>query len=147
MGDWGGRVDLEDHVTGRGDETIVQLLLIAADWQTRALLMAELQEAGYTVTALPGIRLALPALALGQLRPSLVVLDVTGDPAADAPSVERVLDQLDPIPVVLLAGAFTARHFEPLKGRAAAWLTRPFRVGDVVCAIQAILPPPEPAPC
>jgi 2-methylisocitrate lyase-like PEP mutase family enzyme len=58
-----------------------ELLLIAADGHTRALLLAELQEAGYNVVALPSLEVALAALATGRVNPALVRAGHPGRPA------------------------------------------------------------------
>ncbi len=117
-----------------------EVLLIAAQWHTRALLLAELREAGYEVVALPGLRLALPALAAGRVRPVLVVLDTADDPEAHPQRVQQLLRLLEDVPVVLLVGAYGASAFAPLQGRVAAWLTRPLRVASVVAAVQRLCP-------
>ena len=123
-----------------------ELLLIAAQWQARTLLLAELQEAGYEVTALPGLRVALPALVAGRVRPALVVLDVADDPEAHPQRVQQMLRLLEGVPVVLLVGVYQATAFSPLQGKVAAWLTRPLRVGSIVAAIRRLCPPETLAP-
>ena len=55
------------------------VLLIAADWQSRARTLAELQEDGYGVTALPGLRHALATLARRAAWPALIIPDVNVD--------------------------------------------------------------------
>jgi hypothetical protein len=52
------------------------VLLIAADWQSRALALAELQEEGCGVTARPGLRHALATLARRAAWPALIIPDV-----------------------------------------------------------------------
>jgi CheY-like chemotaxis protein len=116
-----------------------ELLLIVADGRTRALLLAELQEAGYNVVALPSLEVALTALATGRVRPTLVVLDTQGDPRANPRSVRQLLNFLEEdIPLVLVVGAYDAPGLAPLRARAAAWLSRPLRIGDIVAAIQRV---------
>lgn len=116
------------------------LLLVAADGHARALLLAELQEAGYNVVALPSLEVALAALATGRVDPALVVLDTQGDPRADARGIGQLLNFLEEdVPLVLVVGAYDARALAPLRPRVAAWLSRPLRVGDVVAAVRGIL--------
>ncbi len=116
-----------------------ELLLVAADGRTRALLLAELQEAGYNVVALPSLEVALGALATGRVDPALVVLDVQGDPRADRRGIGQLLNFLEEdVPLVLVVGAYDARALAPLRARIAAWLSRPLRVGDVVAAVRRI---------
>lgn len=117
-----------------------ELLLVAADGRTRALLLAELQEAGYDVVALPSLEVALAALATGRVDPALVVLDVQGDPRADRRGIGQLLNFLEEdIPLVLVVGAYDVQALAPLRPRAAVWLSRPLRVGDVVAAVRRIL--------
>ena len=117
-----------------------ELLLVAADGRTRALLLAELQEAGYNVVALPSLEVALAALATGRVDPALVVLDVQGDPRADRRGIGQLLNFLEEdIPLVLVVGAYDVQALAPLRPRAAVWLSRPLRVGDVVAAVRRIL--------
>ncbi len=117
-----------------------ELLLVAADGRTRALLLAELQEAGYNVVALPSLEVALAALATGRVQPTLVLLDVQGDPRADPRGVAQLLNLLgEDVPLVLVVGAYDARALAPLRARVAAWLPRPLRVKDVIAAVRQIL--------
>ncbi len=116
-----------------------EILLVAADGRTRALLLAELQEAGYNVVALPSLEVALGALATGRVDPALVVLDVQGDPRADRRGIGQLLNFLEEdVPLVLVVGAYDAGALAPLRARVAAWLSRPLRVGDVVAAVRRI---------
>lgn len=118
-----------------------KVLLVAAEWRTRALLLAELEEEGYDVVALPGIRWALAALAGERLTPALVVLDVTGDPEARPGRVRHLLRMVGNAPVVLLVGAYDAPTFIPLRDQVAAWLVRPLRLARVVEAVRRLYPP------
>lgn len=115
------------------------ILLISADRRSRALLLAELQEAGYDVVALPSLEVALAALAGGRLSPALVVLDVQGDPDANPRRIGQLLNFLEEdVPSVLIVGAYDAQALSSLRERVALWLSRPLRVGDVLTAIRRI---------
>lgn len=117
-----------------------EILLISGDWRTRAFLLAELQEAGYEVVALPSVDVALSALASGRLTPSLVLLDT--QPAVTRTQAEQVLYLLEEdVPVVLLVGAYEVRTFAPLREKVAAFLTRPLRVEEVVGRVRRLYPP------
>lgn len=116
--------------------TLCDVLLIAADWQSRALLLAELQEAGYSVTAAPGLRHAYRALMGRRVRPEVIVLDVSGDEEATPGYVEQLLELAPGSPMILLAGALDLAAWQPLRDRVAGFLRRPLRVGDVVEAVQ-----------
>lgn len=116
-----------------------EILLIAADGRTRAFLLAELQEVGYDVVALPSLEVALAALATGQVTPTLVLLDVQGDPHADLPGVSRLLNFLEEdVPLVLVVGAYDARALAPLRARVAAWLPRPLRIEEIVVTVRQL---------
>lgn len=121
-------------------ETGCELLLISAERRTRALLLAQLNEAGYEVVALPGLEMALAALAAGRVRPALVVLDVASDPQAHPQRVKQMLRLLGSVPVVLLVGAYEAASFASLREHVAGWLTRPLRIASVVAAVQRLYP-------
>jgi DNA-binding NtrC family response regulator len=117
-----------------------ELLLIAADGHTRALLLAELQEAGYNVVALPSLEVALAALATGRVNPALVLLDTQGDPRADPRGIGQLLNFLeDDIPLVLVVGAYDAHALAPLRSRVAAWLPRPLRIADILTTVRRLL--------
>ncbi len=122
-----------------------EILLISGDWRTRAFLLAELQEAGYNVTALPSVEVALSALASGRLTPDLVLLDTR--PAVTRAQAEQVLYLLEEgVPLVLIVGAYEARTFAPLQEKAAAFLSRPLRVEEVVSQVRRLAPPPNESP-
>jgi DNA-binding NtrC family response regulator len=117
-----------------------ELLLIAADGHTRALLLAELQEAGYNVVALPSLEVALAALATGRVNPALVLLDTQGDPRADPRGIGQLLNFLEEdIPLVLVVGAYDAYALAPLRARVAAWLPRPLRIADILTTVRRLL--------
>ena len=121
-----------------GGEQQQAVLLIEAEWRARTLILAEL-EGSYEVVALPGLRFALPALTSGVVRPALVILDVTQEPDAQLQQVEQLLRLLE-APLLLLVGVYSAGTFAALRGRVAAWLTRPLRVEEVVARVRRLLP-------
>jgi DNA-binding NtrC family response regulator len=118
------------------------VLLIAADWQSRALALAELQEAGYDVTALPGLRHALAALAAPARRaawPALIILDVRAGEDAAPGRVEDLVALAAGVPLILVVGAFDRAAWEPLRARVAALLVRPVTVGALVDTVRRVL--------
>lgn len=117
------------------------VLLIAADWQSRVLTLAELQETGYDVAAAPGLRVALNALAHHRISPALVLLDAAGDEEAAPARVEDVMALAPGVPVVLVIGALDRAAWEPLRAEVAALFVRPVTVGALVEAVQRIAPP------
>ncbi len=120
-------------------ERRTEILLVSADWRSRALLLAELQEAGYDVVALPSLEIALAALASGRVRPRGVILDTYGDPDATPRRIGQLLNFLEEdVPLVLIVGVYDAQGLSSLRERVALWLSRPLRVGDVIAAIRQI---------
>ena len=119
--------------------TRCDVLLVAADWQSRTLVLAELQEAGYSVTAAPTLRHAYRALLGRRVHPKLIVLDVSGDEDATPPAVENLLALAPGSPMILLVGALDLAAWHVLQDRVAELLRRPLRVGDVVETVRCHL--------
>jgi len=116
--------------------TLCDVLLIAADWQSRTLVLAELQEAGYSVIAAPALRHAYRALLGRRVHPSVIVLDVVGDEDATPGSVEQLLELAPGSRLVLLSGAYDEEDWQPIHERAADNMHRPMSVGQVVEAVR-----------
>jgi DNA-binding NtrC family response regulator len=112
--------------------TLCDILLVAADWQSRAMLLAELQEAGYSVIAAPALRHAYRALIGRKVHPRLILLDVSGDQDATPPYVEQLGELAPGSPLIVLVGAYDVAAWQPLQDRVAGFLRRPLKVGDVV---------------
>ena len=119
--------------------THCDVLLVAADWQSRALLLAQLQESGYSVTTAPALRHAYRALIGQRVHPRLILLDTTGDEDATLPYVEQLGELAPGIPTVLLIEAHRLQEWQPLQDRVAQILHRPVSVGDVVEAVRSHL--------
>jgi CheY-like chemotaxis protein len=81
------------HVTFRQDDsrrTVVSRILLAGkDWQSRALLRAQLLEEGFDVEAHESVSEALATLAPGATLPDLFIADVSAsdNPSADVESL------------------------------------------------------------
>jgi DNA-binding NtrC family response regulator len=116
------------------------VLLVAADWQSRALTLAELQEAGYKVTAMPGLRYALAALAHRRVSPSVILLDVHSDEEVIPERVADLLALVPDIPLILVAGAFDLATWEPFRPHVATLLHRPISVRTLLATVQYLLP-------
>ena len=115
---------------------LCDVLLVAADWQSRTLLLAELQEAGYSVIAAPALRHAYRALIGRKVHPRLILLDVTGDQDATPPYVEQLRELAPGSPLIVLVGAYDLAAWQPLEDRVAGFLRRPLKVGDVAELVQ-----------
>ncbi|HBY98867.1 MAG: hypothetical protein M5U01_21035 [Ardenticatenaceae bacterium] len=109
--------------------------LIAADWQSRALLLAELEARGIEMRAEPGMRWAMRALLRERLRPRLILIDPTGDSDATPPEVERLLAVLGENGVqpslIFLVSAFERALWEQSFGERATILVRPRTIGEI----------------
>jgi DNA-binding NtrC family response regulator len=112
------------------------VLLVAADRKKRSLLLAELQEAGYDVVSMPGLRYALRALFPQRVRPRLILVDEDGDPDATPGYVKQIPGLVPGTPLLLVAGAFGMAAWQPLRDRDVEILSRPLTVGDVVEAVR-----------
>jgi len=115
------------------------ILLSSADWQSRALILAELQERGYEVMAVPGVRYAINAALKGLINPPLLIIDVYGDKSATPEEVRGLLTLFRDRPAILLTPALNQARWEPLRPHVTRYLRRPIRIGDVIDAVQALL--------
>jgi DNA-binding NtrC family response regulator len=116
--------------------TRCDILLAAADWQSRALLLAELQEAGWGVVALPGLRHALRAMIGERVRPRVILLDVHGDRDATPGYAEQIAGLVPGIPLLLMVGVYDMPDWQPLRERGVEMLARPLSVAEVVEAVR-----------
>jgi len=114
---------------------VAQLFLASKDWQTRALLRAQLLEEGLSVEAFESVRDALAQLEFFPLRPALLVADII---ASDQPSadVESLANWARRIPIWVIAsltfdveGGIEGRGFERV-------LFRPLDLGKLVVQIR-----------
>ena len=117
------------------------VLLVAAAWKERALLLAELQERGFDVRAMPGI---VPAIGFLVRRPRvvprLVILDVGDDPDIGERTLRDLLELTEGSPWLVIASTTrTVDGWPLLTAKRATVLTRPVRVRDVVAAAEKLL--------
>jgi DNA-binding NtrC family response regulator len=105
------------------------VFVIGEDWNLRSLVRAELREHGVEALGMETADEAARAIAAGAM-PSTIVLDLTflrGEVAQLEPLAKRV-----PVLVVTSAGASAPPW-------AAAALSRPVTVGDVVAHVESLL--------
>ena len=121
-----------------------RLLLLSADWQTRATVLVTLKELGYEVMALPRFKWGLKALLQGRVEPPLVLVDSKDDPDISPEQVRYLRELLPDIPIILLTTAFHRPAYEAVRDQVDAFLVRPVTVGMVVEAVQKLLPPSNP---
>ncbi|RME50848.1 MAG: hypothetical protein D6790_20700 [Caldilineae bacterium] len=117
-----------------------RLLLLAADWQTRALTLAELKERGHQVLALPGLRWGLKALLQGRVDPPLVFVDTKDDDFVSPEEIHHLRELLPDVPIVLLTGVFERETYAAIQEDVDAFLVRPITIGEIVAAIEEKLP-------
>ena len=117
------------------------LLLVAADWRSRTYTLAELEESGYDVMAVPGIRFAAQAISRGLVRPTLLILDTHQDDDATPAVVERLLDRVPGVPVILLVGAYGRDQWEPIRPRLSALLSRPLSIQQITTTVRRVWAP------
>ncbi len=113
-----------------------RLLLLSADWQTRAMVLAELKERGHGVLALPGFRLGLKALLRDYVDPPLVLVDTKDDPDLSPEAIRELRELLPHTPILLLTGAFQQAEYQTVRDQVDAFLVRPISVGEIVQAIE-----------
>ena len=117
------------------------ILLVVVPWKERALLLAELQERGHEVRALPGIVHAIGyVIRRPQVQPALVVLDVNDDPDISARTLRDLAELTEGAPWVIITSA-TRRvdGLDALPQGQVHTLRRPVRVEDVVNAVATCL--------
>ncbi len=115
------------------------ILLIIEDWHSRALIHAQLDEEGFDARSSPTWTLALAVLDRQSLpRLSAVIVDVWHD-AADGDLARRLARLAGYAPIVALTGTFGPKPEALLRMGAQSVLRRPFTVGEVSRALQALL--------
>jgi DNA-binding response OmpR family regulator len=118
-----------------------RVLLIAADWQFRALVRAQLLEEGFEVNAFPAPDVALAHLLRGGEPPQAIILDAEGV-ELEARLVSNLWQVAGKVPLLLCGGVSSraALSQEGLPPARVVW--RPLRVGDVVQAVREALSHP-----
>jgi DNA-binding response OmpR family regulator len=115
-----------------------EILLIAADWQLRALVRAQLVEEGYEVMALPSLQIGLAHLVRCDGPPCLAIVDTRGA-QVQAEQLTDLWRLSGEAPLILCGdawsrGALTREGLPP-----AEVLLRPFRVGNLVDQVRRLL--------
>ncbi|HSR89698.1 MAG TPA: hypothetical protein VLK88_00205 [Gemmatimonadales bacterium] len=114
------------------------LLLVAEDWQSRALVLAELQEAGYEVNAQAGLRRALNYLAREPEPPPLVVLDLHDDKFATPETVDALLRLVPKAKLILVVGVYAEPVWDRFAAEGNLVLRRPVSVGEIVRQVKRL---------
>ncbi len=123
-------------------ETSSPVLLVAARWQTRSLLAAQIGEVSQRdVVSAPGVNQALKLIKLAGVSPALLLVDAGRQVTRE--DVERLMDAVRRTPVVLLVSGLRRKTFDSLRGRSAAYLVRPVSVGEVAQTVSRLLSDPD----
>jgi len=110
------------------------LLLVEADGLLRALIEAELKEAGHQVTAFASVGEALTAA--GWLPHDLAIVDAVGQ---DKNDLDRLAGLCRATRVLLCAGAFDLEAVTKAELPVVALLRRPLSIGHLVAAVRQVL--------
>ncbi|HSR33350.1 MAG TPA: hypothetical protein VLY63_22520, partial [Anaerolineae bacterium] len=86
-------------------------MLIAADWQFRALVRAQLLEEGHQVRALPSLEIALTYLIRSGERPPLIIVDVQGR-EREVQLLSNMCQLTSGVPLILCGGALSRSALE-----------------------------------
>ncbi len=118
------------------DPTPPDIMLIGAQWRDRALLRAQLIEAGYDVVAIDGW--PMPALYLRRpMTPRALIVDLAG-----LPEPRAALDQIRlviPPERVLIIAAIATMAVEDIRRLGYHVMTRPVIIGHIVDAARKLL--------
>ncbi len=111
-----------------------EVLLALPDRRLRALVLAQLQEEGYQVVAVPRFSHALRLLARG-LRPKAVVAELEDAPEAALEGLRR-----SGVAVLVVGGQLER---EKAKRLPLPCILRPFTVGQLVDRVRDLVGPPR----
>jgi DNA-binding response OmpR family regulator len=117
---------------------VAEILLIAADWQFRTLVRAQLLEEGLSVRSLPSLEVALADLLRGGEQPQLTILDVE-EPHTEVRQLRDLWQLTNQAPLLLCGGILNRALLERDDLPPAQVLLRPFRVGDIVERARELL--------
>jgi len=114
-----------------------KVLLAGGEWRPRALVLAQLVEEGYDVTAVEMWDEAELLLRKRPVKPAVVVFDLEGEPQPEA-ALSTLMKLADPARVLVLSTSGTLSA-DAVRARGFAHvLARPYSVGDVVIATTSI---------
>lgn len=115
-----------------------EILLIAADWQFRVLVRAQLLEEGFEVRALPALETGLAYLVRSGEQPQLTIVG-TQDVRIEAGALRDLWRLTGEAPLLLCGNAPDQAMLGQEGMPPARLLLRPFRVGDVVQEVRRML--------
>ena len=114
------------------------LLVVEDDPEMRDLLRKVLEKEGYAVSVAPGTREAIASLS--EARFDLVVTDLVM-PGNGGLEILRVIREGDPALPVIIITAFGdwGSYSQALEMGAAAYISKPLRMAELIAAIHAAL--------
>lgn len=117
----------------------VNLLVVEDDPEMRDLLRKVLEKEGYAVSVAPGTREAVASLS--QAKFDLVVTDLVM-PGNGGLEILRVIRDGNPTLPVIIITAFGdwGSYSQALEMGAAAYISKPLRMAELIAAIHAALP-------
>ena len=116
------------------DSGLAKLVLVSEDWQTRALLRAQLLEEGCAVRAYETMQDAAAELRAGDLQPRLLVAELSGSDWRS--ELEQLSELASRLPVWVLASHSDVDE-AMLEGRGfETILFRPVDMGDLVRRVK-----------
>ncbi len=114
-----------------------RILLAGGEWRPRALVLAQLVEEGYDVTAVETWDEAELLLRKRAIEPSVVIFDLEGEPQPEA-ALSTLAKLVDPAHVLVLTAASTLPADAARARGFAHVLARPYSVGDVVTVTTSL---------
>ena len=119
------------------------IVVISANWQTRALLAAQVGETtDQNVISAPGADEALALIKIARVRPLLLVVDA--GPPMSREEVELLMTALPDTRLVLVVSALRRPTFDILRPRCVAYLVRPVSIGRIAQAVVQALEAVDP---
>lgn len=115
-----------------------KVLLAGGDFRPRALILAQLQEEGYEVTATETWEEAELLLRKRAVRPDAVVFDVEGEGQPDA-ALATLGRLVAPARAVILTSSSGVAAEDAARLGFERVLARPYSVGEVAKAVAAVL--------
>jgi len=115
------------------------VLIVSRDWQSRALLRAQLLEEGCLVEAYESLRDAATVLGRRSFKPGLLVADVSEDGHQD--EIDRLAGAVKLVPVWVIAAHSTVNEADLRDRGFERVFFRPVDMGELVGAIKQRLAP------
>lgn len=116
---------------------MAEILLISHEWQTRALVKAQLEEEGHQVTGVALLAEAVGRLTQGQASFGLVILDTLGQPC-DEGSLARLREAAASASIIVLTGPYDLAQGDFGALDFQHMLVRPFFIGDLVRLVAQV---------